>query len=196
MATRFRFLPAVFCLTLLTAPAYAAGGVAFSISRIDPANVMRFPSAEGKGLRIGYIQSTTFRLTNPADAKEEIEAGILYYSVTFERIDDKSYQMEVSYDFASADGLSRGIRNRSIVTQDILNSISAKEIRAKAHQHAHAMTKVIYDNFLKSTLSEEDRRSLERFLEDLNRDLLKSLPKDGVMIIRRWDDLTAAPSKS
>lgn len=188
-----RLIPIVLASCLAAGSAFAAAGIAFSISGVDPVNVMRFPSAEGKGIRIGYIQSTSFSHTDPADPKDEIEAGILYYSVIFERIDDRSYQMEVSYDFASPDGFSRGIRNRSIVTQEILSGVSAKEIREKARQHAHAMTKVMYDNFFKEKMNEEDRKGLERFLEDLNRDLLKSLPKDGVMIIRRWDDLTAAP---
>lgn len=175
-----------------TVPALAATEISFSISGMDPVEVMRY-NEDGK-TRLGYVQSTNFShsVAEKRGKAEKVEDGILYYSVMLEKLPDGTYQMDISYDFSSADGTSKGIRNRSIVNEDILKGIGDAEIAAQAGKHADALAGVVWQNFLKSKITaaeEEVVKSLREFLTGISEDLLKSMPKDALNIIRRWEDL-------
>ena len=194
MKTIIRSLVGLLVLLTFTSLVFAATEIAFSITGMDPVEVMRFQDPEDQKIRVGYIQSTEFSHSIQQEEKQpvEIEDGIFYYSVLMEKLPDGTFQMDIAYDFASSDGTSRGIRNRSIVTEEILKSITAQDIQTRAGEHATAFANVVYENFLKGKLtqdSEEIVRILSEFFTGISKDLLKSMPKDGVKIIRRGDDL-------
>lgn len=189
-----RILAIASVVLLWSIPVLAAAEIVFSISGMDPVQVMRFQDPEDQKIRIGYIQSTEFShsLVEKGKLTDEIEDGIFYYSLLMEKLADGSFQMDISYDFASPDGTSKGIRNRSIVNEAVLKGITHGQIEERAGEHATAFAEVVYENFLEEKLSgsgENILESLEVFFESISLDLLKSMPKDGVMIIRRWDDL-------
>jgi hypothetical protein len=187
------------CALLLAAasPALAATEVAFSVAGMDPVEIMRIQDPDTSKIRIGYIQSTEFSHSVKGRAKkaEEIEDGIFYYSVIVEKLPEGDFQLEISYDFASADGTSKGIRNRSVVNEEVLKSITDEQLDERAGVHAEAFAQVVYEHFLKAKLTGDEgeiTKALTDFFRGLARDLLKSMPKDGIMIIRRWDDLAGA----
>lgn len=174
----------------------AAPSVEFMISGMDPANVMRFVDPDdASNLRIGYVQSTQFS-HGPRGRRKTgaTEDGILYYAVRLKKIAGEEFELTLSYDFAVSDGRSRGIRTRSIVTEQILKAITADELKERARAHADDFSKVVFENFLKTRIGAGELPNLRDFLAGLSADLLKTMPKDAIMIIRRWDDLSGRRS--
>jgi hypothetical protein len=176
-----------------TSPAFAATEITFSISGMDPVHVMRFKEPNQPDIRIGYVQSTDLTHTTRQGPHivDTVEDGIIYYSVILQRVEGDHYRMDIAYDFASADGRSEGIRNRSVINADVLKGITTDEIQSRARAHAEAFSEVVFEYFLKYKIDAEVQTSLTVFLTEIFQDLLRSLPRDGLSIIRRWDDLTA-----
>ena len=188
----FKFIVLLAALLCAADQARAAKEIDFSISGVDPVNVMRFRDPSGGRVRVGYIQSTEFSHTvrEGPQTIEGAEDGILYYGVMLEKLEDGTFQLEITYDFASADGRSEGTRNRSVVTPELLKSLTPEALNQRARIHADAFANAVFDYFLKYKLEEETRPSLVVFLTEITADLLKTMPRDALMIIRRWDDLT------
>ena len=184
----------LFVAAAVFAPCAAYGAdaeVTFSITGMDPVNVMRFQDPDKPGLRIGYIQSTEFShaVRSTSGQAENVDDGILYYTLSFEKLGEQKFRMEISYDFAAPDGRSEGVRNKSLVNIDIIKAITPAEIEEKAQKHAQALADIMFDYFLKYKLSDDVKGSLAVYLKEIITDLLKSMPRDGIMIMRRWDDL-------
>lgn len=182
------FLAACSLLFALQASASSepAASPVFSIAAVKPGDVLRQRDPRTDALRIGWMQSTEF---SRFEGDEQIEEGIVYYTVMLEKAQDGTFRMEISYDFAAQDGTSKGIRSTSIVTGETFRAMTPEELEERAGVHAAEFAAVIHENFLKEKTGTEGRAALEEFLRPIVTDLLKSLPKDGLMIVRRWDDL-------
>jgi hypothetical protein len=186
---RFLIL-SVLATLLLGSDALAETSIEFSITSIEPVSVMRYTDPDTGDVKIGYTQSTELfhrEITDKGKGNRK-EDGLLYYSLKFKKIEN-GFRMDISYDFASLNGESSGILNSSIVSPTVLKNITSGKIKEKAAKHADALAPVIYNDHLKGKLPEETVETLRIFLKDILTDLLKSLPADGLMIMRRWDDL-------